>query len=177
MLSNEEIGARIKSERTAKEMTLQDVARKIGVASSTIQRYEAGLITNIKLPVIESIANVLDVNPSWLIGKSAVKSQNIQDYNDIKKTHETIMVDKIEKKIVENYRLADPYDKTTVLRALHINEGEFSVVSSVKTTAKKYEPTEDDLKSLVARNGKKLTRAEAFDIIATLFSDDEEDEE
>ncbi|HBG12140.1 MAG TPA: XRE family transcriptional regulator [Clostridium sp.] len=41
--------------------------------------------------------------------------------------------------------------------------------SSQKTT---YEPTYDDIQSLIARNGKKLTLEQKQDIIKTLLSDD-----
>lgn len=69
-MTNVEIGKRIKYARTLKDVTLEDIAKKIGVAKSTIQRYETGKINNIKLPVIESIAKALNVNPAWIIGKS-----------------------------------------------------------------------------------------------------------
>ena len=69
-MENKEIGLRIKSRREDKNLTLQEVADKVGVAKSTIQRYEAGTIENIKLPVINAIAQVLGVNPAWVIGKS-----------------------------------------------------------------------------------------------------------
>lgn len=80
VFTNKQIGLRIKSTREERGMTLQEIANKIGVAKSTIQRYEAGTIENIKLPVISSIANALGVNPSWLIGK--VDSPDaVQDIN------------------------------------------------------------------------------------------------
>ncbi len=69
-MTNREIGLRIKNKREEKQLTLQEVADKVGVAKSTIQRYEAGTIDSIKLPIIQSIAIVLNVNPSWLIGKT-----------------------------------------------------------------------------------------------------------
>ena len=69
-MNNIEIGKRIHNARTLKKYTLDEVAKKIGVAKSTIQRYENGEITKIKLPVIDSIANALAVNPAWLVGKS-----------------------------------------------------------------------------------------------------------
>lgn len=64
------IGKRIKYARNLREATLEDIANNVGLAKSTVQRYEAGKIDNIKLPVIQSIANYLSVNPAWLIGKS-----------------------------------------------------------------------------------------------------------
>lgn len=70
-MTNSEIGARIKSKRTELGLTLDDIAGEIGVAKSTIQRYEKGTIDKLKLPVLEAIARSLHVNPAWLIGKSS----------------------------------------------------------------------------------------------------------
>ncbi len=69
-MENIEIGKRIKHARSLSGMTLDDIAHKVGVAKSTVQRYENGKIDKIKLPVIESIASALNVNPAWLIGKT-----------------------------------------------------------------------------------------------------------
>lgn len=69
-MTNFEIGARIAARRSALGLTMDEVAQRIGVAKSTIQRYEKGQIQKIKLPVIESIASVLNVNPDWLIGNT-----------------------------------------------------------------------------------------------------------
>ena len=63
-----EIGRRIKKARGS--MTLDDIALKVGVARSTIQRYENGAIVNPKIPVLHSIANAIGVNPAWLVCKS-----------------------------------------------------------------------------------------------------------
>lgn len=67
---NKEIGKRIELKRKEKELTLKELAEIVGVASSTILRYENGEIRKIKLPVIESIAKALNVDPAWLILKS-----------------------------------------------------------------------------------------------------------
>lgn len=72
-MDNSKIGNRISQRRTEIGLTLDDVAAEIGVAKSTVQRYEKGSIEKIKLPVIEAIARVLKVNPSWIIGKSPDK--------------------------------------------------------------------------------------------------------
>ena len=64
-----EIGNRIKQARTLKNYTLDDIANEIGVAKSTIQRYENGLISKPKLPVLQAIADALNVNPAWLSGQ------------------------------------------------------------------------------------------------------------
>ena len=69
-MNNKEIGERIYSTRDELGLTLKELSQKVGVAISTIQRYEKGEIEKIKLPVIQSIAHALSVNPSWLIGES-----------------------------------------------------------------------------------------------------------
>lgn len=69
-MTNIEIGNRIKDARNLRNVTLDDIAKKVGVAKSTIQRYENGKINTIKIPVVESIALALNVNPSWIVGKS-----------------------------------------------------------------------------------------------------------
>lgn len=69
-MDNYLIGQRIEQRRKERGMTLDDVAQEIGVARSTIQRYEKGSIEKIKLPIIEAIARVLGVNPAWICGKS-----------------------------------------------------------------------------------------------------------
>lgn len=66
-----EIGGRIKQRRTELNLTQGAVAAEVGVAVSTIQRYEAGTIERIKRPVIEAIARSLHVNPDWLLGLSS----------------------------------------------------------------------------------------------------------
>ena len=48
---------------------LLTIAAEIGVAKSTVSRYENGDIEVLKLPVIEAIARVLHVDPAWLVGK------------------------------------------------------------------------------------------------------------
>lgn len=71
-------GDRIKQRRLELGLKLSDVAEEVGVATSTIQRYEKGLIRSAKLPVIESIAHALYVNPAWL----TLHTDDPTDYSD-----------------------------------------------------------------------------------------------
>ena len=104
-MDNVQIGKRIKYARDLRETTLEAVALKIGVAKSTVQRYENGKIQNIKLPVIESIGYALNVNPAWIIGKSEkmeipnMNAPKIMEYylllNDIGKHEATKRVEEL----------------------------------------------------------------------------------
>ena len=69
-MDTKEIGLRIQKARTIRNVTLDDIASDVGVAKSTIQRYEKGLIARPKIPVLHAIANSLKVNPAWIVLKS-----------------------------------------------------------------------------------------------------------
>ena len=76
------IGGRIKEIRKEKDMTLEDVAKKIGVAKSTIQRYEAGLISSPKQPVLAAMAKAFNISEEWLCGMSNEKEEQMIASND-----------------------------------------------------------------------------------------------
>ena len=76
------IGGRIREIRKEKDMTLEDVAKRIGVAKSTIQRYEAGLITSPKQPVLAAMAKAFNISEEWLCGMSNQKEEQFQETND-----------------------------------------------------------------------------------------------
>ena len=52
MYSPSEIGKRITLRREELGASMEEIAQKVGVHKSTIQRYEAGSIQRIKLPVV-----------------------------------------------------------------------------------------------------------------------------
>lgn len=58
----------IKMLRTQKNMTLEDLAKIVGVSRQTIQRYESGVIGNIPSDKIELIAKALNTSPADLMG-------------------------------------------------------------------------------------------------------------
>lgn len=72
-MSYEETGKRIKDRRKELNISAAVLAERIGLSKATIHRYENGDIRNIKMPILESMADILKVNPLWLIGKSTIK--------------------------------------------------------------------------------------------------------
>ena len=72
-MNTELMGSRIKETRLERGLTLEDISSELGLAKSTIQRYEAGSIIRPKLPVVEAIAKCLNVNPVWLMGGNVQK--------------------------------------------------------------------------------------------------------
>ena len=83
-MTNKEIGQRIANCRIDQDLTMDDIAQRVGVAKSTIQRYEKGTIKKLKLPVIESIASALNVNPNWLIGNTD-NPEPLSHFNSVEK--------------------------------------------------------------------------------------------
>lgn len=75
-----EIGARIKRRRDELNMSAAELANRLSMSKATIHRYENGDIARIKLPVIESMARELKVNPGWLLGKTQSK-ERVHDGN------------------------------------------------------------------------------------------------
>lgn len=61
------IGENIKNYRKLNNMTMEELANKIGVTKSTIFKYEKDIIGNIPVDNLYEIAKALDVNVSVLL--------------------------------------------------------------------------------------------------------------
>ncbi len=79
----------LKSKRTEKGLTLDEVATKVGVSRQTIQRYESGVISNIPSDNIEKLASALDTTPAELMGwgGGAVKVTTRMTFDDNSPMH------------------------------------------------------------------------------------------
>ena len=67
------IGERIQVRRKELDLTQEVIANRLSLNKSTIARYESGAVEKIKLPVIQAMAQILDVNPDWLALKTDKK--------------------------------------------------------------------------------------------------------
>lgn len=61
-------GETIRRLRTARGMTLEELARAVGTTLQNIHKYEQGIVTNIPLEKIEKIAAALETDPSEIVG-------------------------------------------------------------------------------------------------------------
>lgn len=75
-MKHETIGTRLKAQREACGKTLQQIADEVGIAKSTVQRYENDVIATPKLPVVTAIAAALGVAPEWLLCQTQDKLPN-----------------------------------------------------------------------------------------------------
>lgn len=64
------LALRLRNARQLRGLTLGELADKVGLNKSTVQRYEKGHIQSPKQPVVRALAAALDVNYAWLCGKS-----------------------------------------------------------------------------------------------------------
>jgi len=81
------IGPKIKELRKERGMTEEELGVKIGVSKATVNKYETGIVVNLKRPTIEKIATALDVSPGYLMGWSdnanAVQFGSVQTNNGV----------------------------------------------------------------------------------------------
>jgi len=61
-------GDRIRELRQQHGMTLDDVAKNLGVNRQAVHKYEQGLVTNIPLDKVEKMADMFGVSPGYISG-------------------------------------------------------------------------------------------------------------
>lgn len=62
------IGDRIRSLRIEKGMTQEELGEKVGVKKAAINKYENGIVVNLKQSVIANLAEALETTPTYLLG-------------------------------------------------------------------------------------------------------------
>ena len=61
------LGEKIRTRRIELNMTMDDLGKAIGVQRSAINKYEKGIITDLKRSTIAALANALDVSVMYLL--------------------------------------------------------------------------------------------------------------
>lgn len=63
-----EMAKRIHDKRKEYNLSMEELAEKIGVNKSSISKWEAGTVGDIKRTYIAKMAQIFHVRPSWLMG-------------------------------------------------------------------------------------------------------------
>lgn len=61
------LGEKIRALRLQHNMTMDDLAQEIGVQRSAVNKYEKGMVVNLKRSTIASLCRVFDVPSSYLL--------------------------------------------------------------------------------------------------------------
>lgn len=77
----EKVGARLKQARELRNITLEEAGNKIGVHKSTILRWENGETEKFKIPMLETLASLYNVNPAWLMGYDVPMERKKEESN------------------------------------------------------------------------------------------------
>lgn len=132
-----EIGERINKLRTEKGMTLEELGNKVGVAKSTVRKWEKGMIQNMRRDKVVSLAKALDCSIEYLLGYNIqpnnILTDNENEYstnpltNNFSDSYENVEVVAIAKAISEHKELfllfeaaidASPEDLQTIITML-----------------------------------------------------------
>lgn len=62
------VGERIKQQRQALGLSVDELAKRLGKNRATVYRYESNEIENLPLPVLEPLARALQTTPGYLMG-------------------------------------------------------------------------------------------------------------
>lgn len=81
------MASRIKEIRKKKGMTLLQVAERLGVSESTVQRYESGNIKNLKYETMVALSNLFGCSPSYLMGWDESNNSNESSFSDTSKEY------------------------------------------------------------------------------------------
>ena len=74
----EGMAQRIKELRQEKGLTLEQVAKVVGVGKSTVRKWETGMIANMRRDKIADLAKALGTTPAYLMGwKEKTEENNI----------------------------------------------------------------------------------------------------
>lgn len=77
-------GDRIKSQRLKKGLTQEELGKMIGVQKAAINKYEKGIVVNIKRDMIDALAKALDVKPSYLLCMDECDAEFVASLGELK---------------------------------------------------------------------------------------------
>lgn len=82
---SDSIGKRIKKLRLERELTLEDISKKVGVTKATINKYESNIVKNIKRDTVEKLAEALSTSPEYLMGwtDSSTRIKSVHTNNGV----------------------------------------------------------------------------------------------
>lgn len=122
-MENLSMGEKIKLLRAQHELTLEQVAQKVGVGKSTVRKWETGIIANMKRDKISALAEALYTTPAYLMGWEEPKQQDDAE----KALYEKLGIMPVSKKkipLLGNVACGEPiYAEQSVEAFISVDEG------------------------------------------------------
>ncbi len=87
------VGYRMRQRRKELRMNAEHVAEKIGVSRSTIFRYENGDIEKVPTHILESLAEILETTPEFLMGWDDSSDDIVAIYSKLTKENKNKVYD------------------------------------------------------------------------------------
>lgn len=127
----EKVGQRLKFARELRNITLEEAGAKVSVHKSTVLRWENGETEKFKIPTLEALAILYNVNPAWLMGYDVPMENNHKDID-------------VQQKIKDQYgensiNLLNNYSKLNNLGKQKVEETAEDCTTMLKYTEKKNE--------------------------------------
>lgn len=117
----------IKNRRLELNLTLEEVASRVGVTKATVQRWESGLIENMKRDKIALLAKALNTTPVFILGLDNNPNANYGVNNGI-------IGNNNQNNNIHNGRQLTPIQNAIVTVCSALNEKQQSDVLSYATT-------------------------------------------
>ena len=148
------VNERMRDLRRMSDVTLLDMAKRIGVSEATVQRYESGKIEKVPYKAIIEYAKAFNVVPEYIMGWVENKHQKELNIFDLANNKEA--ADKTrEDKFRNQYELQEPIDITLTKEEYIIIEGYRKLDHSQKELVKRAVLYEEGLNRSVTDSDKR----------------------
>ncbi len=104
-MSENDFSRKVRSLRAEHGLTLEQVARHVGVGRSTIRKWETGMIENIRRDKIAKLAEALHTTPDYLMGWE-------------NKSKDEVSLSSDEERLLEMYRQLNDQGKEYILQTV-----------------------------------------------------------
>ena len=105
----------IETKRKEKRLTLEELAKMVGVSKSTVKKWESGYIKNMRRDKILSLATALEVSPMDIILSDEAHSPHVVEVisppKEILSNYQSFARNIFSKKIPENFGIFFSKDK------------------------------------------------------------------
>lgn len=108
-------GQKIKELRKMHRMTQEDLGRIVGLQKAAINKYETGIVVNIKQSTLAAIAHVFGVSPSYLLDDDLdpAEQQLLSAYRSLSPRGQQLLIERSEElKLLYGKKSEDSSAKT-----------------------------------------------------------------